>query len=412
MHSPARPANDNRPAGIVRGTKEYRHLAFALLMAGFSTFALLYAVQPLLPVFSRSFGISAANASLAVSFSTGAMALAFIPAGILSDRVGRRPVMIASLFVSALLTIASAVVTDWGAQLVLRALIGLALAGVPSVAMAYIAEEVDHGSLGAAMGLYIAGSAIGGMTGRIGVTWVSHFTGWQVAIAAIGVAGLVAGLIFLSSAPRSRGFHAAHHDVGSLATATRRLFADRALPWLYLEGCLLLGTFVTIYNYLGFHLEQPPYGLGQAAIGSIFFLYIIGSFSSAWFGTLAARFGRDRLLWMPVAAMAAGIALSEARPLWLVIIGVAVITGGLFAAHSTASGWVGARATRDRALAAAFYLLFYYLGSSLFGAAGGLAWDAYGWTGVVLYCFILAAAAVGVAFWLRHIAAVEASSRN
>jgi len=401
---PARAANDATSNGLVRGTKGYRRLALALLLAGFSTFALLYAAQPLLTTFSRSFAISAANASLAVSLSTGAMALTFIPAGILSDRIGRRPVMIGSLFASAIFTIASALVTDWTAQLVLRTLIGAALAGVPSVAMAYIAEEVDHGSLGSAMGVYIAGSAIGGMAGRIGVTWLSEFLGWQAAIAAAGLIGVGAGMIFLFRAPRSRGFSATHHNLGSLAAATRRLFADPALPWLYLEGCLLLGTFVTIFNYLGFHLEQPPYRLSRAAIGSIFFLYVIGSYSSAWFGGLASQHGRDRLLWTPVAAMAVGISLTEARDLMLIILGVAILTGGLFAAHSTASGWVGARATQDRALAAAFYLLFYYMGSSLFGAVGGLAWDAFGWTGVASYCLALAIAAVAVALHLRSIA--------
>lgn len=406
---PARAANDDTPNGFVRGTKDYRRLAAALLMAGFSTFALLYAAQPLLTIFSQSFAISAANASLAVSLSTGAMALSFIPAGILSDRIGRRPVMIGSLFASSIFTIASCIVTDWTAQLVLRTLIGVALAGVPSVAMAYIAEEVDHDSLGSAMGVYIAGSAIGGMAGRIGVTWLSEFLGWQAAIAAAGLIGVCAGTIFLFSAPQSRGFSTTHHNLSSLAAATRRLFADRALPWLYLEGCLLLGTFVTIFNYLGFHLEQPPYSLSRAAIGSIFFLYIIGSYSSAWFGGLASRYGRDRLLWMPVAAMAVGISLTEARDLVLIVLGVGIVTGGLFAAHSTASGWVGERATRDRALAAAFYLLFYYMGSSLFGAVGGLALDAFGWTGVASYCLALAIAAVAVALRLR---AISASRRN
>ncbi len=406
---PARAANDDRPNGFVRGTKDYRRLAFALLMAGFSTFALLYAAQPLLTIFSQSFAISAANASLAVSLSTGAMALSFIPAGILSDRIGRRPVMIGSLFASAIFTIASAIVSDWTAQLVLRTLIGVALAGVPSVAMAYIAEEVDPGSLGSAMGVYVAGSAIGGMAGRIGVAWLSEIFGWQVAIATAGLIGIGAGLIFLFSAARSRGFTATYHNRASLSAATRRLFADRALPWLYLEGCLLLGTFVTIFNYLGFHLEQPPYSLSRAAIGSIFLLYIIGSYSSAWFGGLASRHGRDRLLWMPVAAMAVGIFLTEAANLLLIIVGVAIVTGGLFAAHSTASGWVGERATQDRALAAAFYLLFYYMGSSLFGAVGGLTWEAFGWTGVASYCLALAVAAVAVALRLRSIAACRRS---
>ena len=93
---------------IALGTPAYRRLALALLIAGFATFALLYTTQPLLPLFAAEYGVGAAEASLTVSFATGAMALAFIPASILSDRIGRRSLMAASLFASAALTVLSA----------------------------------------------------------------------------------------------------------------------------------------------------------------------------------------------------------------------------------------------------------------------------------------------------------------
>jgi YNFM family putative membrane transporter len=382
---------------IVPGTPAYRRLAWALLMAGFSTFALMYDVQPLLPVFARSFGVSAAIASLAVSFSTGALALALIPAGVLSDRIGRRPVMVASLFSSAALTLVSALLPGWPALLALRAAIGLALAGVPSVAMAYVSEEVAPASVGAAMGLYIAGSAIGGMTGRLGVTLVSQFAGWRPAIGVMGAAGLIAATAFALFAPQPRAFSPVRHDARSLLAATARLLSDKALPWLYAEGFLLMGAFVTIYNYVGFRLEAPPYRLSQAEVGSIFLLYLIGSFSSAWFGGLAGRVGRRKVFWGPIAVLMLGIGLTSTRPLWAIILGIAVITGAFFAAHSTASGWVGRRATRDRAQAAALYLLFYYLGSSVLGSAGGVAWTKAGWPGVAAYGALLVLAALAIA---------------
>jgi YNFM family putative membrane transporter len=247
------------------------------------------------------------------------------------------------------------------------------------------------------MGLYIAGSAIGGMTGRLGVTLVSQFAGWRLAIGAMGAAGLVAATAFALFAPQPRAFAPVRHDVRSLLAATARLLSDTALPWLYAEGFLLMGAFVTIYNYVGFRLEAPPFGLSQAAVGSIFLLYLIGSFSSAWFGGLAGRVGRGKVFWMPIAMLILGIGLTSTRPLWLIILGIAVITGAFFAAHSTASGWVGRRATRDRAQAAALYLLFYYLGSSLLGSAGGIAWSMAGWAGVVTYAVLLVLAALAVA---------------
>lgn len=397
---------------IALGTLAYRRMTLALLMAGFATFGLMYDVQPLLPSFARTFGVNAATSSLAVSFSTGAMALMFIPAGILSDRIGRRPVMVASLFGSALLTMLSAALPGWPLLLILRASIGVALAGVPSVAMAYVAEEVEPTSVGSAMGLYIAGSAVGGMAGRLGVTLVSQFVGWREAIATMGAGGLLAATAFTCVAPRSRAFAPVRHDPRTLLAATKRLLSDETLPWLYVEGFLLMGTFVTIYNYVGFRLEAPPYSLSQSTVGSIFLLYLIGSFSSAWFGGLAGRVGRARAFWIPVAVLLLGVSLTATKALWSIIVGIAVVTGAFFAAHSTASGWVGARVTQDRAQASALYLLFYYLGSSVLGSVGGIAWNRASWPGVAIYGALLVMVALVISIRLRSTVSANAAEQG
>jgi YNFM family putative membrane transporter len=185
-----------------------------------------------------------------------------------------------------------------------------------------------------------------------------------------------------------------------LLSVMRGLLADKVLPLLYIEGFLLMGVFVTIYNYVSFRLEAAPYNLSQAAVGSVFLVYLLGAFSSAWIGGLASRLGPQRVLWMPIAVLAAGIALTAARPLVVVLCGIAIITGAFFAAHSTASGWVGRRATRSRAQAAALYLLFYYLGSSVLGSAGGIAWNLAAWAGVAGFALLLTLVALTIAIRL------------
>jgi YNFM family putative membrane transporter len=385
------------PVRIALGTAAYRRISLALLMAGFATFALLYGTQPLLPQFAAQYAISAAESSLAVSFSTGAMALAFIPAAIVSDRFGRRPVMITSLFAASALTVLSAVLPGWHTLLVMRALTGLALAGIPGIAMAYVAEECDSIAIGSAMGLYIAGSAIGGMAGRLGITLVSQYFGWRAALGSLGTVALLSAVCFALAAPASRSFVAYRHNVTSFVTSTARLLSDAALPWLYLAGFLLMGAFVTVYNYVGFRLLAPPYSLSQAEVGSIFLLYIVGSISSAWVGGIAGRVGRRKVFWMPIAVMIVGVALTATSPLVLVILGIGVMTGAFFGAHSTASGWVGRRASQNRAQASSLYLLFYYLGSSIMGSVGGFAWTAAGWPGVATYAVALVVIGLGIA---------------
>ncbi len=393
---------DLSPA-LVAGSPGYRRLTWAMLFAGFATFSTLYAVQPLLPLLAAHYRLSAEAASLAVSLATGPLAVGILVAGAASDRLGRRALMVAAMMAAAMLTLAAAIVPGWYGLLALRFVAGLALAGVPAVAMAYVAEEVDAASVGSAMGLYIAGSALGGMAGRLIASLVAAVADWRWALAAVGLAGLVMAEAFRRLAPPSRRFVASGAEWLALPRGAANLFGDPGLRLLYLESFLLMGVFVTIYNYAGFHLLAPPYGLGQAAVGAVFLLYILGSISSSLFGGLAGRMGRRRIFWIPTALLIGGVALTAAAPLWLVIAGIAVVTIGFFGAHSIASAWVGRRGATARGQAAAWYLFFYYMGSSVLGSAGGIAWTHYGWYGVVVFCVLLSLIALIVGFLLFRV---------
>jgi YNFM family putative membrane transporter len=385
---------------IAAGTPAYRRLCVALLITGFSTFGLLYCVQSLLPIFSQTFAVSPAEASLVVSFSTGAMAIMLLFASVVSDRVGRRQLMTASLFAGSLLTLASGAVPGWHTLLFMRLLTGIAISGIPAIAMTYVAEEVDTTSLGAAMGLYISGSALGGMASRILASALADWLGWRVALSSIGLLSLLGAVIFWRTAPPSRAFVPRKHDWGSFFASLQILRRDAALPWLYAESFLLMGSFVTLYNFVTFHLLAPPYSLSQTAVGFIFLFYIVGSVSSTWFGQLAGRLGRRRVFWIPMVVMLSGVALTATAPLACIVLGVGITTAGYFGAHSVASSWVSRRGGAARTQAASFYLFFLYVGSSVLGTTGGVAWSHANWSGVALFIGALVVIALLIALRL------------
>ena len=385
---------------ISAGTPAYRRLALALLIAGLSTFALLYSVQSLLPVFAREFHVSAAESSLVVSLATGAMALMLLVASVVSDRVGRRAMMVTSLFAGSILTIVSAALPSWHALLVTRFLTGIALSGIPAIAMTYLAEEVDAKTIGGTMGLYIAGAALGGMIGRIGSSVIADWLGWRVALGSVGAICLIGAFVFRWAAPVSRSFVPRRHDLASFLDSIHVLRRDAGLPWLYCEGFLLMGAFITIYNYVSFRLLAPPYSLSQSAVGAIFLFYIVGSFVSTWYGRLAGRLGRRRVFWIPILVFLIGVGMTAAAPLILIVAGIGVATAGYFGAHSVASSWVGRRGHAAPAQAAAFYSFFMYVGSSVLGSAGGVAWNHGKWPGVALFTMVLLALALAVALRL------------
>ncbi|WP_413992162.1 MFS transporter [Labrys okinawensis] len=388
---------------VVRGSAAYRKISFGLFLAGFATFSLIYCVQPLLPLLAAHFEIGAAQSSLALSLTTGLLALAIFVAAAVSESLGRRELMFASIGLASLLNIAAAVTPAWHAILVIRALEGLALGGVPAVAIAYLAEEIEPRGLGFAMGLYIAGTAFGGMAGRVATGFLAEFFSWRFALGGIGAMGLVLALGFIALLPPSRhftpkkGFDLAYH-AGAWASHFRDGGTGAfAKPMLFAIAFCTMGSFVTIYNYAGFRLMAPPFDLGPTQTGLIFTVYLFGIASSSLGGAAADRFGRAPVLIVSLVLMAAGVGLTVAPHLLGMIAGIAVLTGGFFAAHAVASGWVGRLGGASKGHAASLYMLAYYLGSSIAGSTGGWFWSEGAWPAVAGFTLVLITLAIGCA---------------
>jgi len=350
-----------------------------------------------MPVFAREFHVKAAQSSLTLSLTTGLLAPAMMVAGAFSEARGRKGIMVASLGASAVLTIACAFSWRWGALLALRAIAGITFAGLPAISMAYLAEEVHPTSIGLAMGLAIGGNGLGGMIGRLATSFITDLLSWRWAMGTIGLLGIAATVIFWKTLPPSRHFIAHPMKPGVLARTMLHQFKDSGMVALFAEGFLIMGVFVTTYNYATYHLLDPPYSLSQSAAGLIFIVYIAGIFASAWIGARAARVGRRRMLLAMLGLMSVGVGLTMLSPLISVIVGIAVVTFGFFGAHSVASAWVGLRAQKAKAQAAALYLFFYYMGSSIAGATGGLFWEHARWNGVAGFVAAMLAVALTVA---------------
>ena len=397
MSLPAEPPRADAPR-ISRSDPAFWRVTAPLAFGGFSTFALLYNVQPLLPLFSRAFAVSPATAALAVSVSTIVLSVSMIGAGIVADLWGRKTVMAASIALSSLAILLGAAAPDWPSFLAMRALAGVTLAGLPAVAMAYLVDELDLHAVGIGMGLYIAGTTLGGMAGRLVAAAVSEYWGWRLAVASAGALGSLGALWIAFMLPPSR--HAPRGaSFAQLWPGFARALADPGLRLLFVEGFVVMGVFVCSYNYIGFRLAAPPFSLSQTIIGSVFVLYLIGAVSSMVMGDLADRFGRRRVLWIAIACELVGVVATLPDNLFVVIVGVALITWGFFGAHTIASSWVGLRAPGARPQAAALYLFFYYIGSSLIGWLGGVFFAWGGWPAVV--ALLAGLSAIGLAVALR-----------
>lgn len=388
---------DDGGGSMRRGTPEYGRASLALFLAGFSTFSLLWCAQPLLPALARHFSLSAATSSLAVSLTTGALAAAIVVAGALSQLVSRRGLMFASMTGAATLNLLAAFAPDWSLLLLARLLQGIVLGGVPAVAVAYLAEEMHPSDMARAIGLYVAGTAFGGMIGRVAMGAIADLSSWRMAMGVIGAVDLVAAIGFFRLLPPSRNFVVQR---GLNLRAHGRIWAGhlrrRELLCLFMVGFILTSVFIGLFNYAGFRLSQAPYHLGQAAISALFLTYAFGIVASTYGGGLADRFGPKLPLASGLGMMVVGVVVTLGTSLLLIVLGMVLVTMGFFAAHAVSSGWVGRLAGPAKAQAASLYLLFYYLGATITGWSAGWFWEHGGWLGVAGLTGLLALAGLGI----------------
>ena len=381
------------------GSRGLRRTQLALFGAGLATFLLLYSTQALLPALSASLRLTPGQASLTVSAAAIGLALAVIPVSALSERYGRTAVMTASVFTAAAIALILPFAPDLGTLTALRALQGIALAGLPATAMAYLAEEVHPTALASAMGLYVAGNSIGGMSGRLVSGMVAGSFGWRWGLASVAILSLLCAVAFRALIPRARHFRPGPINPAALLRTVTSHLRNPLLGRLFALGLLFMTVFGAVYTVMGYRLVAAPFGLSQGLASSIFAVYIVGTFASAVSARVTGRLGRRGTLYLAIGTTSAGLLLTLPNSLPLALLGLVLITAGFFTGHCVASASVGRTATHGRAQASALYLAAYYLGNSLGGTLGADAYHSTGWHGTVLVALAAMVLAAGVTLY-------------
>ncbi|WP_409183203.1 MFS transporter [Amycolatopsis sp. VS8301801F10] len=375
-----------------------RRVKVAVAAAGFTSFALLYAPQAVLPQLAGQYRLDPGGAALTVSVATGALAISVLPIAALSEAIGRRPVIIASVVLSSVLGLLLPLMPNYSLMLVLRAVQGVAIAGFPGVATAYLVERLGKTGVAAAVGAMIAGNTIGGMTGRLATGFTAGPFGWRGAlyvVAGLSLVCAVVTVVLLPPSPVKTGERQGLRDIGvGLLSAVRR----PVLLAQYAVALLAMGSFVALYNAAGFRLTGEPLNLSPAIASLVFVSYALGSVSSATANRLSARIGRRQALVVVLVLTAVGALLTIPDSLPLIVVGFLVLTTAFFAAHSIANSWAAADAPENaRGQVGGLYMLMYYLGSSVGGGIGSVVYGRAGWSWLIVAVagwLVLAVAAV------------------
>lgn len=369
--------------GLTRTDRDYRRAVLAMLAAGLATFNALYATQALLPTLVDDLGITPTEAALTVSATTGLLAVCIVPMSILSERFGRGRLLIISALAATALGLLLPLAPDATTLIALRALQGIAVAGVPAVAMTWLSEELDPAHLGRAMGIYVAGTTVGGLTGRLIPAGLLEIVNWRVALVVSSLVALSMAVVMTVLLPRQRRFTPKRIGLRTELAAMLDHLRNPRLVGLFVIAFVGMGVFVSLYNFFGFRMIDH-FGLSPALVGVVFFMYLSGTWSSARAGAMTEKYGRGRVLIGGAALMFVGLLATMSGWLPGALIGLFLFTASFFAMHSTASSWIGLAATSHRAEASSMYLFSYYAGSSLVGAATGVVFALTSWAGFIL----------------------------
>lgn len=371
------------------GTTSYRRLLVAMFCAGLATFAQLYAPQSVLPSLAADMGISADSAALSVSMATAGLAVSALAWSYIADRWGRARTMLCALSFATGLGLLVPFVCPYPLLLAVRFVEGAFLAGIAGVAVAYIVTVTAAQARTAATGIFIAGTSLGGLAGRLLSGFVAEFFSWHLALATVSLMSAGACLIFWLLLPREDDALASASSLDTVYRAILGHLARPALLAIYGAAFLLMGSFVSVYNYVTFRLESPPFNLPVAFVSALFCAYLLGTFSSASAGRLARRYGVLPIFLGAVGVTVCGMFLTVLDSLLWVVIGLALLTAGFFAAHALASAQVGIIAVSARTQATALYNLFYYAGSAVLGWLMGFVYSGLDWSAVACICVVV-----------------------
>ncbi len=371
----------------------------AVVFAGFCAFLTLFAPQPLLPMLAAAFGRSVKAMSLVVTISTIAVAIAAPLAGIVADRLERKRVIVWAAFLLAVPTLLAASSTSLGQLLFWRFWQGVFTPGIFAVTIAYINREWERGG-GAAMSAYVGGTVLGGFSGRMVAALAAAWLSWRWAFVVLGILNVMAAVAIWAWLPRGRRRAGTQHHVSIARSMARHLRNPRLLA-TYAVGFCVLFTLLATFTYINFYLAAPPFGLSTAALGVLFVVYLPGGFVTPLAGRLIDRLGHRFALTAAFSGGIAGILLTLAPSLPLVILGLGLCCASVFIAHASASSYIGMVAHEPRAAAVGLYVMFYYAGGSLGSFLPGQFWNRGGWPACVLLVAAVQALTIALAalFW-------------
>lgn len=352
----------------------------ALFLAGCAAFINLYATQGLLNELAAAFHISARQASWSITVSTLAVAITAPFVSRLTAWGEQHRIIALAAISLALPAVMTACSGSFSELLLWRAVQGMLIPVVFVTSVAYIGVRWSGGAVTEMTSLYIAGTILGGFSGRFLTGLVTEFDDWRLALTVLAGLNLIIGLGILPLLPRNL-----RPPLRTPADrqAMRSELLSRPLLATYAAGFCVLFAQVATFTYVGLHLSQAPFALGTAALGSIYAVFLLALVVVPIAGRMSKARPSSELMRVAAWLGVSGSVLTLWPSLWLILVGLALSCTGVFLAQSATNAFITVHARQNKAGAVGVYLTCYYLGGSFGAFVPGVLWEQWGWLGCI-----------------------------
>ncbi len=352
---------------------------------------------------ARIFHASKAGVGLTVSAATLGVAISAPIFGALTERLPRKRVIVASLVGISLPTLLAATSTSLAQLVFWRFLQGITVPGIVAVVVTYIGEEWPPERVALIMSFYVSGTALGGFMGRVSAGILADWFSWRVSFVALGAASLAGAAAVAAWLPHGRRRPIAEHGAVGVTVflhQVRELLHKRRLVATFAVGFNVLFSLVGVFTWITFHLSAAPFLLSTTALSSLFFVYLVGLVVTPAAGYLITRMGLRAGISGAICCSIAGVLLTLAPSLAVVILGLAMLSSGVFIAQTaTQSHLRVASPPETRVTAAGIYLTCYYLGGTAAGVVPGAFWALGKWPACAALIVVMQLVALSIALY-------------
>lgn len=342
-----------------------------------------YYNQPLLGMMAKELGESEAATSRIAMFTQigyAAGLLLIIPLG---DMFRRKSIILIDFIFIILSLLVFAYSQSLTVMIAASFFIGLTSV-VPQIFVPIAAQLSSPEEKGKNVGIVMSGLLIGILASRVFSGVLGEFLGWRevfyIAAGMMAALGILIAWLLPDMQPTFKGTYS--QLMGSIYRYTKEIPSLRLAS---LRGALGFGSFSIFWTTLAFRLEQAPFFRGSDVAGSLGLVGIVGALAASIVGYISGKINKNMIILIACLLMILswGIFGIAGNTYTGLIIGIIFLDMGLQGMHVTNQTIVFSSYPEASNRLNTVYMVSYFIGGSLGTFIGGIAWQRYGWNGVV-----------------------------